>query len=150
MSRTTHQRIVQKADPAARRRALYWLGLLSAAGVAAILGVQRWLAGINGTANPVEARGSLVLALWFTSLLTASSLALFGVYLWRQAARIHLAERFPLPGQPVIRDTVVLEGRAAVLRAVALRVLSILLLLAGVSLVVMVRLATLRLSQGAA
>ncbi len=131
---------IQLADPDARRRALLWLAAMVATGAGALLGLQRWLARLGSAGDVAQAADSLASALWLTSSIAAMGLVALGAYVWRQAERVHLNQRFPPPGQPVIRDTVVLEGRAALNRAKALRVVSVLLVVAGVCLVVVVRL----------
>jgi hypothetical protein len=136
---------IQLADPGARRRALLWLALIAAAGAGVLLGLQRWLARLGSAGDVAQAGASLASALWLASSLAALALGALGAYVWRQADRVHLNQRFPPPGQPVIRDTAVLEGRAALNRAKALRIISVLLVVAGICLVAVVRLVELSL-----
>jgi hypothetical protein len=136
---------IQLADPDARRRALLWLAAIAATGAGVLLGLQRWLRRLSNAGDVAQAGASLASALWLTSSLAVLALVALGAYVWRQADRVHLHQRFPPPGQPVIRDTVVLQGRAALNRAKALRVVSVLLVVAGICLVVVVRLVELSL-----
>lgn len=129
---------IQLADPGARRRALLWLAAIAATGTGLLLGLQRWLARLGNGGDIAQAGASLASALWLAASLAVLALVALGGYAWRQADRVHLHQRFPPPGQPVIRDTLVLEGRAALNRAKALRVVSVLLVVAGVCLLVVV------------
>lgn len=53
-----------------------------------------------------------VLAVVFAAFVTIPSVG-FAVYLWRLGARIVRSERFPLPGETVIRDTPITRGDKA-------------------------------------
>ena len=96
------------------------------------------------------AMDSLAAALWYTALLGSAGASAFGVYVWRLAARVQAALRFPPPGLTVVRDTVILVGQAAVRRAYVLRVIGVLLVVAGASLVLAVSFILHRLGQSAA
>ena len=93
---------------------------------------------------------SLAAALWYTALLGSAGASAFGVYVWRLAARVQAALRFPPPGLTVVRDTVILVGQAAVRRAYVLRVIGVLLVVAGASLVLAASFILHRLGQNAA
>ena len=147
MSPKSHQRQIQPADPAVRRRALTWLAVLTFLGLVALLVTERWLAGVTRLADTQAAMDSVARALWFTAILGAAGALAFGVYAWRLAARVQAALRFPPSGLPVVRDTVILVGQAAVRRAYILRVIGVLLVVAGASLVVAVSFILHRLVQ---
>lgn len=149
MPRAADPGTVQRADPSARRRAMIFVIVIATTGGGALFALQRWLTGLSAAEYPAGAVGSLVSALWFTSISAAIGLVAFGAHAWRQAGRVEAAQRFPRPGQLVIRDTVVLEGSAALRRGKLLRVVAILLAVAGVFLVVLIRLLVVSLSQRA-
>jgi hypothetical protein len=54
------------------------------------------------------------------------------VYLWPLGCKILNYKRFSLPGQRVIRDTLILEGQAAMKRGRVLKTLAVFLAVAGV------------------
>ena len=58
----------------------------------------------------------------------------FSVYLWSLGCKVLNYQRFPLPGQRVIRDTPILEGQAALTRGRVLKTLAVFLAVAGVML----------------
>jgi hypothetical protein len=124
---------MQVADPAARRRAVL---LVVVGGVVAGLltfalehyrePLLDWL-----LSEPEQSLPRLrIIVLLFSVLLSAPLLA-FAAYLWSFGGRVTRAQRFPLPGQRLIRDTPIIEDKAAVTWGRNLRVLAILLGLAG-------------------
>jgi hypothetical protein len=126
--------LIQKADAGARRRAVILVaagGLVFLTLMAAVeryrLPLHDWL-----LSDPDRFAGRLVLV----SDLAAAALGLpllgFALYLWAFGAKVMRAGRFPLPGQPVIRDTPVLEGREARARGRVLKVLAACLGFSGV------------------
>lgn len=150
MSTASHQRPIQPADPAARRRALIWLAVLPCLGLVALLVTKRWLAGVMSLADTHAAMDSLAAALWCTVLIGSAGPAAMGVYAWWLAARVQAALRFPPPGLPVVRDTVILFGQAAVRRAYVLRIIGVLLVVAGASLMLVVSFTLNGIGQSAA
>ena len=64
----------------------------------------------------------------------AVPIVLFAIYLFVFGARVIRAERFPLPGQAVVRDTPIREGHAAIVHGRVLQALAVLLALAAASL----------------
>ena len=56
------------------------------------------------------------------------------IFLWRHGTVIVASRRFPPPGQPVVRDTVIVAGRMAMYRGRTIQALALVLLLAGLSL----------------
>jgi hypothetical protein len=143
-------RYIQQADPIARRRALLWFAAIALAGSAALVMTQRWLSEVVNLPDARAARASFVSALWWVSVVASACTVGAGVYAWRFAARVRAAFRFPPPGQPVVRDTVILEGQAAVRRANALRTLGALLVIAGIGLLLAAAHLVSRLGGGAA
>jgi hypothetical protein len=64
----------------------------------------------------------------------AITLFAFSVYLWSFGCKVSNYQRFPLPGQRVIRDTPILEGQAALMRGRVLKTLAVFLAVAGIML----------------
>jgi len=116
-------REIQPADPATRRRALIVAGVIAVAGWAAFFALQEWLARLQGT-DPGHMRQSLERALVWGSWAAMLPVAVLAGWMWRYGARVGRAGRFPAPGAKVVRDTPVLLGDAARLRATALKVLA--------------------------
>ena len=123
---------IQKADPAARKRAMT---IIVAGGVigALMIGAYRhyeteifawlernigWLAGSPG------------IVLGFGCLLVAPLLVLSG-YLFFYGRRAARAKRIPPPDSAVVRDTVVKTGAPAVVHGRLVQVLSVFLFLSG-------------------
>lgn len=126
---------IQKADPMARRRAFLILSVAAVIGAAGVLLFERYRAKLERLiedhadvllAHPAVAAAALVV---LTLPLYAATIAL-----WRLGAAVVTAQRFPPPGQPVVRNTVVLRGWKAVYRGRVIQVLASVLLLAGLSL----------------
>lgn len=117
---------VQRADPAARRRALIAAVAIALAGWAAVFAMQDWIEDLRG-ADPGRMRRSLESAMLWGSWAVCLPTGAFAFWLWRLGARVTDADRYPPPGAKVIRDTPVVHGGAARLRAAALKLLAIFL-----------------------
>jgi hypothetical protein len=117
---------VQRADPALRRRALLAAVAIATAGWAAFFVLQDWLAGLR-YGDPVALRHSLESAMLWGSWVATLPVIALALWLWRYGGRVQAAARYPPPGARVIRDTVVVHGDAARLRATAMRVLAVFL-----------------------
>jgi hypothetical protein len=122
---------IQRTDPGARRIAVVVVlvaGLLGSALLVATGGVgpdfEQWAA---------ENVHYLVENSWLAGLAVAvmmSPVAGFSIYLRRYGSDVVSNERFPLPGQEVVRDTPVRFGREAVRHGRILQVLAGALLVA--------------------
>ncbi len=123
---------IQKADPAARRRSLLFVGL---AGIVLLL--AGLVFGFDST-DRIGAIAEIILESPRRSVIAmavgAVPVVLFAIYLFVIGARVIRAERFPLPGQAVVRDTPIREGRAAVVYGRVLQALAVLLMLAAAAL----------------
>lgn len=117
------RREVQRADPAARRRALIAAGVVAALGWAAYFVLQEWLSQLRGS-NEAELRHSLEGAMIWGSWAATLPVAVLAAWLWRFGGRVGRAGRYPPPGTKVIRDTPVFHGQSARLVGVAMRVLA--------------------------
>ncbi len=123
---------IQKADPAARRKSLLIVGL---AGI--VLLVAGLLFGFDEP-DRIDAIAGLILESPRIGVIAmavgAFPIVLFAIYLFVVGARVVRAERFPLPGQAVVRDTPIREGRAAIFHGRVLQALAVLLALAAAAL----------------
>jgi formate hydrogenlyase subunit 3/multisubunit Na+/H+ antiporter MnhD subunit len=123
---------VRKADPAVRRRALFFLLVGACVGVLLIVGFQRhhgllrdW---ILAKAEVSGQRVKLVLLLLAALLL--APLVVLAAYLWSLGERVLRAREYPPPGLRVMRDTPVTTGERAISRG---RLLKVLALACGIS-----------------
>jgi hypothetical protein len=115
LSRTGNMEEIQKADSRTRRRALLTLAGVTVIGLVFIAveefcrpALEQWLI---QDPNPFGLRLKLGLAI-LTVTIAGPALG-FAIYFWRFGRRVVGAERFPPPGLPLVRDTVVMHGRAA-------------------------------------
>jgi hypothetical protein len=124
---------VQKAEPGARRKALLLVGLGTLTGALLISGFElcrrsilNWL-----LSEPEKLSYRAGLLCFFTSVM--GSAPLFGVsaYLWSLGGRMIRIQRFPLPGHRVVRETPILEGRAALARGRVFKIMAVLFGVAG-------------------
>ncbi len=112
---------IQPADPAERRRVLALLAgatLLGAAVFSRFDDIARWV-----IADPAHAVMRINLLIG-TLLIPASVMIFASRRLWRVGDQTLRAQRYPPPGQKVIRDTAILEGPAAKRRGRQLQWLS--------------------------
>lgn len=112
---------IQRADRRSRKFVILALMLVFVGGVMLLAQFESWLADVRNM--PVEsARESLITAFSWSVGIGTVVLSLAGCHCWWWGGRVRRARRFPLPGATVLRDTVVLEGQAAVSRGVLLQV----------------------------
>jgi hypothetical protein len=119
---------IQRADPAARRRAVRLLVVAAVFGTLLILAFEylfseTWL---NEHVEFLLENSYLVFVLF---LLLGLPLVGASIYLLSFAGKVSGAGRFPPSGVSVTRDTVVLEGAAAQRRAWMIRMLAAVLVL---------------------
>lgn len=110
---------IQTADPKARRRAVRLLVIATLLGALLIMIFER-----HGTAlfewlisDPGRAHGRLRMFFLLCGALCALPPLGLAAYLRSLARRVRKAQRYPLPGQSVLRDMQVLEGELALGRA---------------------------------
>lgn len=108
---------IQRADPTARRRAIFIVLVCTVLGAALAMVTQSYQGALEawvlGHKEDIIKHPGVVALCFFVPLLPVLACA---AYLWRFAARMIVTERFPPIGAKVIRDTAVLSGRAAVIR----------------------------------
>ena len=125
---------IQKTNPVARRNAIIIVTVSAIAGFFLILVIQsyrselhQWL--LSDPGKPVHRLKILII---LVAAFGAIPLFSFSVYLWILGCKVSSFQRFPLPGQRVIRDTPILEGQSAMARANFLKTLAVFLAAAGV------------------
>jgi hypothetical protein len=118
---------IQRGDSSARRRAMLLVIIGSLIGGSALLAfegiwpwIERWL-----VSEPEQWPQRVATLIGFLVLVTAGPLFAFAIHLWRRGARIRQHRRFPLEGERLVRDTVVVRGEAAAIRGRALQYLAI-------------------------
>ena len=127
---------VQRADSAARRKAITIVIISAIVGflLIVVFGTYRaqlyeWLLSFHGK-SAHRLRILIILTAGFGPI----PLVAFSVYLWSFGCKVSNYQRFPLPGQRVIRDTPILEGQAALMRGRVLKTLAVFLAVAGIML----------------
>jgi hypothetical protein len=122
---------VAKADPGARRKAVYIILVCTLIGAALIVSFERYRRQLHDwiLADPSGHRMQLVLL--SLAFLGSVPLVGFAVYLWSLGSRTVQAQQFPPPGQRVLRDTPVVTGQAALVRGRLVKTLAISLFLAA-------------------
>jgi hypothetical protein len=120
---------IQKADPDARRKAIWVICVATILGVCAIVAFdsfqddfQSWL-----EAN-IEFLLENTIVVFLVSLIFVSPVLAAGAYLLWLGNRTVRAQRFPPPGCALARDTLVLEGSKGLKRGRIIQLLSLLLL----------------------
>jgi hypothetical protein len=124
-SREEHE--VQPHDPGARRQAILLFVVVAAIGGVAILRLEPYLESITGLAD-TDPREALRQLAFVTKVMTVAIIVpMFAFVAWLLvlARRVHRAERFPPPGMALTRDTRILRGRAARVRAWSIAVLAL-------------------------
>jgi len=108
---------IQKADPKARRRAVLSVVIGTIVGAAFILGFESYRAALQEwiLSEPGKVSDRLNLVFLVAACVLSAPLLVFGAYIWVLGARVTRARQYPPPAQSVIRDTLVVRGRAAVL-----------------------------------
>ena len=117
---------IQKADPRARRNALWLFAVTVVAGSALLAWIELSPVGL-GPERFAQSPGAVVLMLAILLALAAWA----AVYAWRTGRRVVSAERFPPPGMLVVRDTPVHTGRRARLTGYVMMGLAVLILLSA-------------------
>jgi hypothetical protein len=127
---------IQRADARSQKMAILTVIAVLIGG--AVLGTvfQGWITVVSGM--PLDtAIASLTTAFNWSVGIGTVVLGAAGCHFWWRGNRVRQTRRFPHPGALVIRDTVVLEGQAAVSRGTVLQILGVTLIVCAVSVAVM-------------
>jgi hypothetical protein len=114
---------VQRADSAARRRAILFVVISAVMGTLLILGVERYSDALRDWVieDPEQAPRRLKLVFAIFAAAASAPLVGFAAYLWSLGHHIVRARQFPPPGRAAARDTEIVDGQAAVSRGRALK-----------------------------
>jgi hypothetical protein len=118
---------VRRADPAARRNAVLFVVLGALAGTLLLVGFEFYRIPLREWVLSEPGKFGLRVKLVFLVLgvLLSAPLGAFAVYLWSLGAQVLRAQQFPPPGYRVIRDTLIIDGKAALSRGRGLKVLAL-------------------------
>jgi hypothetical protein len=118
---------IRRADPAARRQAVWLLMVGTLVGGLLILAFERYRRPLREWmgSDPRDAAHRIKLALVLLAVLLSAPGVAFAAYLWAFGAKVLRAQQCPPPGYLVIRDTPVVGGRAATMRGHAFQILAI-------------------------
>lgn len=141
---------IQKADPAARTRAIWIgvLGLIVAAALVLLLNVfeaefVEW--GKDLAADVINKPEMLSVVLFFIML----PLLAAAIYVFIQGGRIVKAQRMPYPGQSVIKDTQIIEGPKAIKHGRTIQAIALIMAALSLAIPFLPPLFMLYLSRGA-
>ena len=127
---------LQRADPVARRRALWTIVLAAAVGVTLLVVLDRSLPDLSAwvTEDPQSFSSRTKLVLLVYGAVAVLPMVAFALYFWSLGRRTVSARRFPPPEMKVFRDTSVLVGTAAETRGRVLKGLSVVISLLALGL----------------
>jgi hypothetical protein len=119
---------IQPADPKARRKAIWVIFVATFLGLSMILAVeyfqdefQSWLE------RNIDFLLENNFVVFVAALALVSPVLTAGTYLFLVGKRTVRAQRFPPPGYPVVRDTLVLDSLQAIRRGWVIQLLSLFL-----------------------
>ena len=103
---------IQRADPAAQKKALFLVLIVAAVGVVAMWAFESAFTGVeeNVDDDPVEAVSQMVSTIRVFAAMTAILTMAIAVWIWLLSSRIFKAERFPPPGMALVRDVRIVSG----------------------------------------
>jgi hypothetical protein len=127
---------IQRADPRVRRRALAIVAVGTVVGALVIWGSGELGQHVRDLAERDRAAAVQIArwVLWLGGAALLLPLFAFSAWLWRFAAQVHAAGRFPPPGATPVRDVRVLEGRLARIYARVTQLLALGLVACGIAL----------------
>jgi hypothetical protein len=110
---------IEKANPSERRKVLLLLVAVGACGIAAILGIQWYIGQVLelNKEDPEAAFRKLSFVAKLVAVVISMSLILFAAWLGRLSRKVYRSGRFPPPGAKVVRDTRIVTGPSAKIRA---------------------------------
>ncbi len=110
---------IQRADPAARKKALFLVLILAGVGVVVLWALDSAFTRVQEDVdlNPAEAVSLMVSIVRILAAMIAISAMGMAVWVWLLSSRILKAGRFPPPGTALVRDVRILRGAPARMRA---------------------------------
>lgn len=127
LCRTYAMRDIRRADPAARRQAMWLLIVGTLVGVLLMLAFERYRTPLRewiGSGSR-DAAHRIQPALVLLAVLLSVPVVAFAAYLWTFGTKVLRARQFPPPGYWVIRDTPAVDGQAAMRRGHVFRILAV-------------------------
>jgi hypothetical protein len=120
---------IQKADPKARRKAIWVICIATIIGVYAILAFESFQRDFQSWLETnIEYLLENTIVIFLVSLVLVSPVLAAGAYLLLLGNRTVRAQRFPPPGYAIARNTIVLEGSKGLQRGRIIQLLSLFLL----------------------
>jgi hypothetical protein len=109
---------IQRADPVARRRAVWVVVIGSLIGGVAIFAFERYRPGLEQwlVSDPDLLAPRLTTVTLFLAVIITAPLFVVAAYLWVRGTSVCRYQRFPLQGERLLRDTPVVRGQAAAVR----------------------------------
>ncbi|MGY6275749.1 hypothetical protein [Methylomonas sp. MgM2] len=125
---------IQKADLPTRRRLITVLIVLALGGFLVIFAFEQNKTALFNwvLADPTQKATRVKTMLWLACAFMESPLLGVALFTWKMAERVLVAERFPPPGIPVIRDTIVQVGQRARHRGRLLQAVAVVFVLLAV------------------
>lgn len=123
---------IRKADPKARRQVLLLVLIGGVIGCLLIIGIDNFLDPLREelSAESKELKRWFRIGLILMAAVSTLPLGGFAMYIWRLGAKVYDAGEYPPPGCRLIHDTPLIRGKAAILRARALKTAALALLAA--------------------
>jgi hypothetical protein len=124
--------VIQKGDPDAKRKAIWFLVLCSIVGAVVLGSYSYFEAEIHSWIyRNIDFLISNPLAVFLPALIFVTPILFLSVYLFIYGYRASQAKRMPPPGYSVVKDTVVFSGLKAIRMGRLVQFISLVLLLAG-------------------
>lgn len=121
--------IIQKADPVARRIAIWMICVTTVFGFLVIIGYEYLQENLQlFFERHIDFLFENTVIVFLATLLFISPLLVTTIYFFRLGKRAVLDQRFPPHGYAVVRDTHVLEGMLGIRRGRIIQILSLFLL----------------------
>ena len=120
---------IQKADPKAKRNAIWILCIAAAAGGVSILAVEFYMDDLQSwLGSNIDFLADNTILVFLAALLMVAPILVAGAYFLLLGTRAVQARRFPPPGYAIARDMPVIEGTKGRQRGRIIQLLSLLLL----------------------
>ena len=126
---------IQKADPTARKTAMWVILAGTLTGIAFILVLENQREALFDWffSDPAQLVPRLRILFIFVVIFGALPMLGLAIYFWYLGVRVIRAGRFPLEGQKIVRDTPILEGQAALKRGRVFKGLAVFLAMIAIT-----------------
>lgn len=118
---------IQRADPVARRRGVWLVVIGALIGGFTVFALERYLPLLERwlLSDSDQLAQRLTIVVVFLVVVITAPLFAFAAHLWVRGTNVCRHQRFPLPGERVIRDTPIVRGEVAVVRGRVLQCFAI-------------------------